>query len=174
MDLAGDESRFPASDFQAVFDLARSEGLPATVHAAEGAGPQSARDAIERLHARRIGHGVRIREDPGLLERVIKEEIALEMCLTSNLQTATVRSLADHPFREYLNGGVRVTLNTDDPGVSAITLSHEWDLATRQFSLSLDDRRQILTNSARAAFVDAFLREKLLGRLDAWFRGPHV
>lgn len=169
VDLAGDESRYPAADFRAVFDRAHERGLNITVHAAEGAGPESARDALDLLHARRLGHGIRIREDRALLERVVADETALEICLTSNLQTATVPDLAAHPFREYLEAGVRVTLNTDDPRVSGIRLSGEWELATGAFELTPAEQRRILANAAEAAFTRQEVRRALKARIDAYF-----
>ena len=165
VDLAGDESRYPADAFRAPFDLARDYGIPATVHAAEAAGPESAAAALELLHARRIGHGIRIREDPELLARVIRERIPLEVCLTSNLQTQTVRTLEEHPFADYLRSNACVTLNTDDPRVSGITLSSEWDLAVSAFGLTPEEIRKLNSNSVDAAFCDSRTKERLRSRI---------
>ncbi len=167
VDLAGDESRYPASDFREAFALARQFGIPATVHAAEAAGPQSARDALDILGAQRIGHGIHIEDDPSLLERIIREKIPLEICLTSNLQTATVASLEAHPFRRYLDRGVRVTINTDDPAISDITLSGEWQTAALAYKLSEAEIYKILTNSLEASFAPLDVRKRVESRLSA-------
>ena len=171
VDLAGDESRYPAGDFAEVFDFAREHGLRRTVHAGEAAGARSVRDALDLLHAERIGHGIRTEEDPALLERVIRDEIPLEICLSSNLHTATVSGLDRHPLRRYLDAGARVTINTDDPRVSGITLSGEWELATRQFALGPAEQRRILQNSVAASFAPAELRARMRERIDEYFAG---
>lgn len=152
IDLAGDESRFDASLYARAFGNIGGK-LPVTVHAAEAAPADSARKAIELLGAQRIGHGVRIKEDPDLLRIVQERGIALEICLTSNLQTGTVPSIKEHPFAEYLRQGLCVTLNTDDPAISGITLASEWDLAREAFRLTGAEVRQIARNSARSAFI---------------------
>ncbi len=171
VDLAGDESRYPAEAFRAPFDLAQKYGIPATVHAAEAAGPDSARAALEVLHARRIGHGIRIREDEALLRRVREERIPLEICLTSNLQTQTVPALAEHPFPDYLRSGVCATLNTDDPRVSGITLSSEWDLAASAFRLTETEIRKLSENSIEAAFCGNERKARLRAQLADYFGG---
>ncbi|MBI3395317.1 MAG: adenosine deaminase, partial [Spirochaetia bacterium] len=174
VDLAGDESRYQARDFKSAFDLAHSYGIPVTVHAAEAAGPESAAAALDILGARRIGHGIRIREDDALLNRVIRDRIPLEICLTSNLQTATVSRLKDHPFKQYLDSGVHVTLNTDDPSVSGITLAGEWSLARSTFGLSDSNVEKILLFSADAAFCSTQKKEALKQRIAAAFHpGTH-
>jgi len=170
IDLAGDESRYRASSFVDVFKLVKEYGFPVTAHAAEAAGADSARDALELLHARRIGHGIRIKEDPDLLEYILEKKIPLEVCLTSNLQTSTVPSLDAHPFREYLDRGIAVTINTDDPAVSGITLSHEWEIAEKQYSLTRDEMKRILMNSAAAAFTSDEIKRKLTRQIDDYFK----
>ena len=169
VDLAGDESRYPAEGFRGPFDLARDYGIPATVHAAEAAGPASARAALDILHASRIGHGIRIAEDAELLERVRSERIPLEVCLTSNLQTQTVRTVKEHPFADYLRSGVCVTLNTDDPRVSGITLSSEWALAASTFALTAEEIQLLTGNSVEAAFCNEATKDSLRQRLAEYF-----
>ncbi|MBE7438696.1 MAG: adenosine deaminase [Spirochaetales bacterium] len=164
IDLAGDESRYDASLYAAAFGNLGGK-LPVTIHAAEAAPADSARKAIELLGARRIGHGVRIQEDPDLVKVVREKGIALEICLTSNLQTGTVSSLEEHPFAKYLAAGLCVTLNTDDPAISGITLASEWELARRTYGLSLADVQQIARNAARAAFVNEADRTVLEAQL---------
>ena len=169
VDLAGDESIYDGKPYQEAFRQAQNYGLPCTIHAAEAAGPASVAEALDTLGARRIGHGVRLREDSGLLKRVIDEEIPLEMCITSNVHTGAVSSLAEHPFRDYLDRGAKVTINTDDPGVSGITLSNEWEVATEQFRLSRDETRSILENSLRASFAPPETRERMRRSIERHF-----
>src|SRR4029079_9018226 len=96
--LAGDESHFPGELFVDHFRKAREAGLRTIAHAGEAAGAESVRQAIEELEVERIGHGIRPVEDESLLDLIAERSIALEVCPTSNIQTSTVASLADHPL----------------------------------------------------------------------------
>src|SRR5439155_421749 len=125
----GAERGFPARDHAAAFAYAAQHGMACTCHAGEGDGPDSIHQALHQCGAQRIGHGTRLGEDPALLAYVIERKIPLEMCLTSNLHTHTVASLAEHPFKRYLDQGVVVTLNTDGRLVDGISLTDEYFVA---------------------------------------------
>jgi adenosine deaminase len=125
VDLAGDEAGYPARDFAGHFEEVRAAGLGVTVHAGEGAGAASVREAIEVLGAARIGHATRALEDRRVLDLLHDRGIGIECCLTSNLQTRVVAAPAMHPARFFLENGFRATLNTDDPSISAIDFDHE-------------------------------------------------
>ncbi len=120
LDLAGDELGFPGSLFLSHFNRARDAGLRITVHAGEAAGPESIWQAIRELGAERIGHGVKAVEDPALMDFLAEHGIGIESCLTSNIQTSTVPSLAQHPLATFLRHGVLASINTDDPAVQGI------------------------------------------------------
>src|SRR5919109_2129616 len=102
LDLAGDEARFGGAVHAAAFQLARDAGLPRTVHAGEAAGAGSAVEALDLLHAQRIGHGVRVDSDPQLVTRIRGEAIPLEMCPISNVKTRAVASVKAHPIDRLL------------------------------------------------------------------------
>jgi len=164
MDLAGPED-LPGAPLAATLARAREGGLPLTIHAGEAAGPESVAEALDLLAATRIGHGVALRDDPALAQRVLDAGVAIECCLTSNLQTGAVASLAEHPFGALRAAGQLVTINTDDPSVSGITLSGELLLAADAFGLSLEDLAGLQQASADAAFLDQAEREALKARL---------
>jgi adenosine deaminase len=152
IDLAGDESRFACREYAPIFRRAHEMKIPITIHAGEAAGPQSVRDALDLFHAQRIGHGIRSIEDRDLVERLARDRIGVEVCLTSNLQTGNAASYAAHPFTALRKAGVLVTINTDDPSVSAIDLPHEWAVATSEYGLSKVDKKELLLNSVEVAF----------------------
>jgi adenosine deaminase len=161
IDLAGDETNFSAKPHTAAFALARKLEIPITIHAGEGGKPENIREAVFEHGATRIGHGVSLQKDSELLKAVRDRGIVFEICLTSNLQTCTVPSLRRHPFKKFLEERVCVTVNTDDPGISNITLTDELELAARGFKLSPSQIRQLQQNAARAAFAEPSLRKQL-------------
>ncbi|MBU1078154.1 MAG: adenosine deaminase [Spirochaetes bacterium] len=153
IDLAGDEEHYSAKDHLEAFQLAKENDLPITIHAGEAGTVHNIREAVELLHASRIGHGIHIIDDKDLYDYFKKNQIPLEMCLTSNIQTTVVPDLATHPFRSCYHDGLKVTINTDDPGVSSITLSDELHLLTRQYDLTIDDIKKIISNGIDASFT---------------------
>jgi adenosine deaminase len=163
-DLAGAEKDYPAKAHREAFDRVLRNNVNVTVHAGEAFGPQSIRQALHYCGAHRIGHGTRLREDPSTLDYVNDHRIPLEMCLTSNVQTQATHSFDDHPFREYLDLGVRVTLNTDNRLVSSTTMTDELDRAVDTFGLAPVDVRQVLLNGFKSAFVPYREKGDLLRR----------
>lgn len=164
MDLAGDEKRFPAGLFKQHFKLSRDAGLRTTIHAGEADGPQSVWSAIKDLGAERIGHGIRSIEDPALVAWLAEQQIGLEVCLTSNLQTSTVNSLASHPARKLLQAGVLLNLNTDDPGISAIDLPHEFNQAAPAAGLDPAMIRKAQLAGLEMAFISTEEKQALRAR----------
>lgn len=152
-DLAGAEAGNPASDHAAAFRYAREHDLAVTVHAGEGYGVDSIRQAVHDCGANRIGHGTRLFEDPSLLQYVNDRRIALEMCPTSNVQTGAVKSYADHPFRDYFAKGLNVTLSTDNRLMSGTTLTDEYVHAANEMGFSIGDLALVALNGFASAFL---------------------
>jgi len=162
MDLAGDEKRFPATLFKEHFRKSRDAGLRTTVHAGEADGPESVWSAIRDLGAERIGHGIRSIEDDALIDFLVNEQIGLEVCLTSNLQTSTVPSLAAHPARTLMERGVRLNLNSDDPGISGIDLPFEFNTAAPDAGLTPEMIHKAQKQGLEMAFLDSSQKAELL------------
>jgi adenosine deaminase len=158
VDLAGDEFRYPAHLFKPHFKRVRDAGLHVTIHAGEADGPQSVWSAIRDLGAERIGHGFRAIEDPLLVDYLVAQGIGLEVCPTSNLHTSTVENYAAHPLRQLADRGVKFCLNTDDPGISAIDITHEYLVAAPAVGLSSEQLRQSQLDGLDMAFLS--MREK--------------
>lgn len=153
IDLAGDELGQPGDRFLSHFKQVRDAGLQVTVHAGEAAGPESMWQAIQELGASRIGHGVKALQDPTLMDYLAKNKIGIESCLTSNIQTSTVASFAEHPIKSFLDHGILACLNTDDPAVEGIELPHEYEIAASKVGLSQSDIRQAQINGLELAFL---------------------
>lgn len=162
LDLAGQESGYPASPFIEMFAEAHRAGLEITIHAGEWSGPRNIRDAIQGFGAMRIGHGVRIIEDSSVTQLARDLGTALEVCLTSNVHSGVVYGIEQHPLRDMNYLGLRTTLNTDDPAVSNITLTQEFRLAMDTFGMSLDDIKRTIITSAQSAFLPPDERAKLV------------
>ncbi len=153
VDLAGDEASFPAPLFVEHFKRARDAGLHVTVHAGEVAGPESVWSAIRDLGAERIGHGFRAIEDPALVDHLVERGIGLESCPTSNLHISAIKDYASHPIKQLADKGVKFCLNTDDPGISAIDLAHEYNVAAAAVGLSQEQVRQSQRYGLEMAFL---------------------
>ncbi|MHB8933579.1 MAG: adenosine deaminase [Bellilinea sp.] len=162
VDLAGDEARFPARLFIDHFKKVRTAGLHVTVHAGEADGAESIRDAVDLLGAERIGHAVRAFESPAVIEMLRSRHIGIETNLTSNVQTSTVESFAAHPLRRFLEAGLMATINTDDPGISAITLKHEFLVAAQAAGLTRQQIQQAQANALETAFLHPLDKQTLL------------
>jgi len=167
LDLAGDELGFPGSQFLSHFTRARDAGLRITVHAGEAAGAESIWQAIRELGAERIGHGVKAVEDPALMDFMAKHGIGVESCLTSNIQTSTVASLARHPLKTFLDHGILATINTDDPAVQGIEIGHEYAVAAPAAGLSLAQMRVAQENGLKIAFLSDAERAAVRARVAA-------
>ena len=170
-DLAGAERGFPARDHRVAFEYAAAHGMACTCHAGEGDGPHSIQQALHEVGAQRIGHGTRLGEDPALLDEVIARKIPLEMCLTSNVHTHVVPSVAEHPFKRYLQQGVVVTLNTDGPLTDGITLTDEYFQAHAVLGLSADDLARVVLNTCESAFLPEFEKVALVSRVQSELEG---
>lgn len=162
IDLAGDEANFPGELFVAHIRQAREAGLRVTIHAGESAGPHSVRQAVLELGADRLGHAVHAVEDPSLMALLAERGTGIEANLTSNVQTSTVPDYASHPMRQFLQRGLLATLNTDDPGISAITLPYEYEVAAPAAGLTPDEIRQAQRNALQVAFLTDEERQALL------------
>lgn len=167
LDLAGDEINYPAEPFRGVFRAAGQAGLQLVAHAGEWTGADSVRDAIEHLGARRVGHGVRVVEDPAVMSLARERGTVFEVCLTSNLQSGVVAQMAAHPLRQMLAEGLRCTLNTDDPGISGITLTDEYVTAAAVVGCSLAEIEQAILAAAAASLLPPAGRAALVERLRA-------
>jgi adenosine deaminase len=153
LDLAGDEANYPGDLFVEHFRLAREAGWQITVHAGEAAGAESIWQAIRGLGAVRIGHATCVLEDPTLVDTMLEHQIGVEANLTSNVQTSTVASYEAHPLKAMLEAGLLATINSDDPGISNITLPYEFEVAAPKAGLSDKQIEQAQKNALQLAFL---------------------
>ncbi len=162
LDLAGDELHFPGEQFVDHFKIARDAGWHACPHAGEDAGPESIWQALIDLKAERIGHAVHAMKDPTLLDHLAEHNIGVESSLTSNVHTSTVADYASHPISAFMRHGIAATINTDDPGISAVTIGHEYEVAAVAAGLTDEEIFQAQRNALAQAFLSESERSNLI------------
>ncbi len=168
-DLAGGEFGHPAGAHALAFDHCIAHDLPCTCHAGEGDGASSIASAMHACHAHRIGHGTRLIDDPALMAEAKAAGVAIECCLTSNVQTRATAAYDTHPLRRYFEAGLQVSINTDNRLMSGTDLVLEYGLAAKHLDFTFEE----LMVLARQGFTNAFLplaeRDALVKRVDAEF-----
>jgi adenosine deaminase len=164
-DLAGGEAGNPASAHAASFLYAREHDLACTCHAGEGDGADSVRQAVHVCGANRLGHATRLVEDRSLMDYCNDRRIALEICLTSNVQTRAATSYEAHPFRTYYDEGLNVVLNTDNRLMSGTTLTDEYEHAADRLGFSFDELCAVSLNGFESAFLPHADRQKLVDKV---------
>ena len=167
IDLAGNEAAFPMHPFLPVFQRARQAGLAIVVHAGEWAGAENVRQAIEDFGADRIGHGVRVIESADVIALARDRGTMFEVCITSNCQTGVTRTAAEHPFRRMRECGLKASLHTDDPSLSQLTLSTEYQLAIDALGVTQSELQQTIIDAAEAACLPASEKSTLVAAIRA-------
>lgn len=152
VDLAGAEAIYPTSEYALLFKKVREENIPFTIHAGEASGIQSIEAALD-FGAKRIGHGIRCLESENLLKRIIDNNILLEVCPTSNVQTNAVLGYEEHPILRLYKMGVHLCINTDNVTVSNVSLTDEYVKLYQTFNFGLDDFKQMNIYALKQAFI---------------------
>lgn len=160
VDLAGSED-FPPEIHKEAFQLAYKLGYHITVHAGETGICENIVKSIELLKAERIGHGIAAIKSPKAMEIIKEKDIFLEMCPISNFQTKAVNNIEEYPIKDFINKGLKVTINTDNITVSNTTLEKEYRLLMDKFNLSIKDIIVLINNSVEAAFINKKEKEIL-------------
>ena len=150
--LGGKEVGYPPELFVDVFSEARRQDLHVVAHAGETEGPRSIWGALDSLHAERIGHGVRAIEDPYLVSELYRKQVPLEISPHSNYCLELVPSERPHPIRFFMENGVCVTLNTDDPSFFSTDLNKEYLLLAAQ-GFAYEELWKINLNALNASFL---------------------
>ncbi len=162
--IGGDERMAGPEIFDEVYAYAKEQGFRLTAHAGETVGPQSIRGALGILKVERIGHALHAWQDEELMERLVEEQVPLEICISSNVRTGCCHSVSSHPVKRYFDAGAMVTLNTDDPEMFGTSLAREYQLAQNVFGFSNDDLKQMAMNSFRASFLPEQKKREFLKR----------
>ncbi len=170
VDIGGREAQFPPKPFAEAYERARQMGLHLVAHAGEAAGPQSIWDAIEFLKVDRIGHGVTARDDPKLIAVLKEKQIGIEMCPVSNVRTGVVKSIQDHPIREFFDEGLLVTVNSDDPSLFHTDMNNEFIQIHQHHGFTIPELFQLSMNGIETAFIDDAMKLELTNSFTTEYR----
>jgi adenosine deaminase len=168
-DLAGPEIGFRPDRIPSAIGMLDGARAHRTIHAGEADGIESIRAALDGAHAQRLGHGVRIADEVApdgtlgpLAQRVLDEQITLEIAPSSNVQTGAYPSLAEHPIDRLHRLGFAVTVNTDNRLMSGVSASSELTDVATTFGWSWDDLRTVTERALAGAFIGDAERHRLL------------
>lgn len=165
IDIAGDEENYPPEIHKEAFLLAEELGYNITVHAGETGNEKNIWTAIEELKAKRIGHGIAAIKDVKLMEELRNKEIFLELCPTSNMQTKAVKNKEDYPIKDFMNRGIKITINTDNTTVSRTSLEKEYQFIMDNYNISYTEIVQLIKNSIDASWVSYEKKDVMKERL---------
>jgi adenosine deaminase len=167
IDLAGDEINYPAEPMSHLFQMAKGAGMGLTLHAGEASGPENVIEAIEKFGCDRIGHGVQAAKSESAMAILKKTQVLLEICPTSNVHTGVVKSLESHPLKMFYEKGIAVSINTDDPMVSNITLTDEYVNAVTKIGFNEEDLKKLNIIALEHSFHPD--KEKLKKKLEKFW-----
>jgi len=166
--LSNDERRGPAEDFERAFRIAGQAGLLLVPHAGELAGPASVTATLDRLHADRIGHGIRSVEDPEVVKRLAAAGVTLEVCPSSNVALGVAPSPAAVPVRTLFDAGVPVALAADDPLLFGRRLVRQYEIARDVHEFRPPELAELARMSVLGSAAPASVRTRLLAGIDTW------
>ncbi len=165
LDLAGDEANHPIGEFKDLFKYATDLGMNFTIHAGE-AGPKSNIEGAIEYGAKRIGHGIAMRNDERLLELAKDRHIGIEMCPISNYQTKAVGKNETYPYADYIKRGILATVNTDNRLVSNTSITNEILFLQERNMISDSDIIQGIRNAIEVSFASDNIKDMLLKELN--------
>ncbi|WP_443064708.1 adenosine deaminase [Streptomyces sp. NBC_00588] len=166
--LGGPEIGVERPQFKPYFDRAIAAGLRSVPHAGETTGPQTVWDALTDLRAERIGHGTSSAQDPKLLAHLAEHRIPLEVCPTSNIATRAVRTLDEHPIKEFAQAGVVITVNSDDPPMFGTDLNNEYAVAARLLDLHEQGLAELAKTAVDVSFLDEPGKARIRQEIDSY------
>lgn len=168
-DVMSDDRFGIQSEFADFYRKAKQSGLRLRVHAGELGGAEVVRDAIDKLGANHLSHGIGAARDPGLLRELAANGTWFHVCPTSNVRLGAASDYATHPLREMLKAGCRVTLNSDDPILFGPNLTEEYQHAVEGAGCPAEEIRRLAINAFLASLLPEAVRARFVGEIEALF-----
>ena len=167
LDIAADEAGHSLDNHISAFNYANDSNIKSTAHAGEAKGPESIRETLKRLKVKRVGHGVRCVEDKDLMKHLSNKDIHLEICLTSNIKTATFKSITLHPVDEIFKSNISISLSTDGRTISNIDLTSEYELVMNKFGWDINDIKKTNLDAISHSFTTAEIKKELTKKINS-------
>lgn len=165
-DIAADEAGYPIDNHIKAFKFAKKNGIPCTAHAGEARGADSIWETLQNFKPARIGHGVRSIEDPKLLNYLKNNDIHLEICPTSNIQTNVFKNINNHSADQLYRYGISIGINTDGRTMSNVSLTDEYKLLEKTFNWTGEHFKKCNLEAIKHAFASKELKEKLRKKIE--------
>ena len=167
LDIAADEAGHSLDNHISAFNYANDNNIKSTAHAGEAKGPESIRETLKRLKVKRVGHGVRCVEDKDLMKHLSNKDIHLEICLTSNIKTATFKSITLHPVDEIFKSNISISLSTDGRTISNIDLTSEYELVMNKFGWDINDIKKTNLDAIYHSFTTEEIKKELTKKINS-------
>ena len=164
IDLAGAEDKYPLDEYIELFNIVKEKDIPFTIHAGENGSYEEVKKAI-KIGAKRIGHGIHAIDDNETIELIKENNILLEVCPTSNVQTNAVAKYIYHPINDLYMRGVRLNVNTDNTTVSNISLNEEYNKLYEVFGFCDEDFNKMNIMAIEGAFLTEDEKSELLKKV---------
>lgn len=164
--LGGDERVAASEPFSAMYAEAAAAGLRLTNHAGETTGPEAIWEALS-VGSERLGHALSAIRDEELIAELVRRQIPLELNPTSNVRTGVCSSFAEHPLRTYIDKGLMVTLNSDDPAFFGSSVANEYRLAHEIHHLDRAELKMLAVNSFRASFLPEETKQRWISHIES-------
>lgn len=169
-DIAANEAGYPIDNHIEAFKYAHAKNIPCTAHAGEARGAESVWETLLNFYPLRIGHGVRSVEDEKLLTHLKANNIHLEVCPTSNIQTDVFEKIEHHSANKIFEYGVSMSLNTDARTISNVSLADEYTLMEKTFDWKIHHVKKCNMEAIKHSFANDSLKEKIRSKIEAAYQ----
>ncbi|WP_420813864.1 adenosine deaminase [Phytoactinopolyspora endophytica] len=170
--LSNDERRGFTEEFAPAFKIAARAGLLSVPHGGELRGPDHIRTCLDALGAARLGHGIRVAEDPALLDRVVEQNVTLEVCPASNISLGVYQHQSEVPLRKVFDAGALLALGADDPLLFGSRLLDQYQAARDVHGFSDVELAALARSSIESTAAPSDVRKQLLEDVGTWLAQP--
>lgn len=167
IDTGGSEQGYPPKPYSELYSRAKEMGLHLVAHQGEGAGKDYVWECLRYLKPERLGHGVAIGNDAALLKEILRQGISIECCPMSNLQTGAVKRIEDHPIRGFIEAGVKVSVNTDDPSMFGTDMNNEYMQLHKGLGFTIPELKKIGLDSIETSFITDEEKKRLVKQFES-------
>lgn len=167
--LDSSERGNPPSKFEKVFKASAREGYKLVAHAGEEGPASYIWEALDLLQVVRIDHGNRCLDDTALVERLVKEQIPLTLCPTSNVALKVIQDMKEHPVAKMLDLGILATIHSDDPAYFGGYMNENYYETAKALDLNLDQIKQLAVNAFKASWLAPSVKEKRIKQVEDYF-----